>query len=348
MEASVPARDPERDAFYREISRSNLAPLWEVLHGLVTSEPVTPVQPAFWKYDDARPHIERAGRLISAAEAERRVLVLENPGLRGQSSITHSLYAGLQLILPGEVARAHRHAASALRFILEGEGAYTAVEGERTYMKPGDFVITPSWTFHDHGNTTDRPMVWLDGLDVPLVNLLDASFLERTDVESQAETRQPGDSLARFGAGLMPVDWKPKTRTSPVFTYPYERTRDALEIMKREQDWDACHGLKLKFINPASGDHAMPTIGTFMQLLPKAFATAPYRATDGTVYVCVEGHGATHVGDQIFTWGPRDIFVVPSWHRHFHHADEESVLFSFSDRPVQEKLDLWREDRGNH
>jgi gentisate 1,2-dioxygenase len=342
------ASHPDREAFYREISPANLAPLWEVLHGLVTPEPVTPVEPVLWRYDAVRPHIERAGRLISAAEAERRVLVLENPGLRGQSSITHSLYAGLQLILPGEIARAHRHAATALRFILEGDGAYTAVEGERVYMKYGDFIITPSWTWHDHGNTTDKPMVWLDGLDVPLVNMLDASFQERSEAESQEETRQPGASLARFGSGLMPVDWKPATRTSPVFTYPYERTREALDKMKRDQDWDTCHGLKLKFVNPASGDHAMPTIGTFMQLLPREFATAPYRATDSAVYVCVEGHGMTHIGDEFFTWGPRDIFVVPSWTRHFHHAEEESVLFSFSDRPVQEKLDLWREDRGNH
>ena len=344
----APTRTPEREAFYKEISADNLAPLWEVLHGLVTPEPVTPVLPALWHYDALRPHIERAGRLITAAEAERRVLVLENPGLRGQSQVTHSLYAGLQLILPGEVARAHRHAASALRFILEGSGAYTAVDGERTYMKPGDFVITPSWTFHDHGNTTDTPMVWLDGLDVPIVNLLDTSFLERSEADSQDETREPGDSLARYGSGLMPVDWKPKTRTSPVFTYPYERTRDALETMKHGQDWDPVHGLKLKFVNPANGDHAMPTIATFMQLLPKEFSTAPYRSTDSTIYVCVEGKGITHVGDQYFSWGPRDIFVVPSWHRHFHRADTESVLFSFSDRPVQEKLDLWREDRGNH
>ncbi len=348
MEGTTPARNPEREAFYQEISPSNLAPLWEVLHGLVTPEPVTPVLPALWKWAEVRPLIERAGKIITAAEAERCVLVLENPGLRGKSSITHSLFAGMQLILPGEVARAHRHAASALRFILEGHGAYTAVDGERTYMEPGDFVITPSWTFHDHGNTTNTPMVWLDGLDVPLVNLLDTSFQERTASETQEETRQPGDSMARFGAGLMPVDWKPKTRTSPVFTYPWEHTRGALETMKREQEWDPVHGLKLKFINPATGEHAMPTIGTFMQLLPKEFSTAPYRATDSTVYVCVEGKGMTHVGDQFFTWGPRDIFVVPSWYRHFHHADEESVLFSFSDRPVQEKLDLWREDRGNH
>jgi gentisate 1,2-dioxygenase len=183
---------------------------------------------------------------------------------------------------------------------------------------------------------------------VPLVNLLDTSFQERSAAETQDETRQPGDSLARFGAGLMPVDWKPRTRTSPVFTYPWEHTRAALETMKREQEWDPAHGLKLKFINPATGDHAMPTIGTFMQLLPAGFSGAPYRATDSTVYVCVEGKGMTHVGDQFFAWGPRDIFVVPSWHRHFHHAEAESVLFSFSDRPVQEKLDLWREDRGNH
>jgi gentisate 1,2-dioxygenase len=345
---SAPARTPEGDAFYRELSPANLAPLWEVLHGLVTPEPVTPVQPALWRYDEVRPFIATAGRIISAAEAERRVLVLENPGLRGQSCITHSLYAGLQLILPGEIARAHRHAASALRFVLEGSGAYTAVDGERTYMKPGDFVITPSWTFHDHGNTTDTPMVWLDGLDVPIVNLLDTSFLERAASETQTESRQPGDSLARFGAGMMPVDWKPATRTSPVFTYPYERTREALEVMRREQEWDPCHGLKLKFINPASGDHAMPTIATFMQLLPKEFATSSYRCTDSTIYVGVEGRGTTHIGDQVFSWGPRDIFVVPSWHRHFHHADADSVLFSFSDRPVQEKLDLWREDRGNH
>ncbi|MCL2428984.1 MAG: cupin domain-containing protein, partial [Alphaproteobacteria bacterium] len=247
MAGSVPAQTGEREAFYRDIAPGNLAPLWEVLHGLVTPEPVTPVQPALWKYREVRPFIERAGRLITAAEAERRVLVLENPGLRGRSSITHSLFAGMQLILPGEIARAHRHAASALRFILEGKGAYTAVDGERTYMQPGDFIITPSWTFHDHGNTTTTPMVWLDGLDVPLVNLLDTSFQERTAAESQEETRHPGDSMARFGAGLMPVDWKPKTRTSPVFTYPWEHTRAALETMKREQDWDACHGLKLKF-----------------------------------------------------------------------------------------------------
>ena len=338
----------QRQRYYERISGDNLTPLWEVLHGLVTPEPRTPVLPAIWRYDEIRPFVMESGALITAREAERRVLVLENPGLRGQSRITHSLYAGLQLILPGEVAPSHRHTQSALRFIVEGEGAYTAVDGEKTLMRPGDFVITPSWTWHDHGNESDRPMVWLDGLDIPIVGFLDASFAERLDEETQPLTRPEGDALARYGSGLLPVDHAVASRTSPVFNYPYARTREALETMRRAERWDPCHALKLKFVNPATGDFAMPPIGTFMQLLPKGFATAPYRSTDGTVFSVVEGTGRSRIGETVFEWRPRDTFVVPSWMRVVHEADEDAVLFSFSDRPVQQKLDLWREDRGNH
>jgi gentisate 1,2-dioxygenase len=342
---AAPARTPERTRFYDEIAPKNLAPLWEVLHALITREPATPCVPVIWHYDEVRPYLMRSGKLITAKEAERRVLVLENPTLKGQSAITHTLYAGLQLILPGEVAPAHRHSQSALRFVLEGQGAYTAVDGERTYMSPGDFVITPSWTWHDHGNDSDEPMVWLDGLDVPLVALLDAGFMEPGNAEQQMVTKPSGDSLARYGAGLLPVDWRPETRTSPIFNYPYARTREALQTMRKRGDWDACHGLKLRYVNPASGDFAMPTMATFMQLLPKGFAGAPYRSTDGTVFVCIEGSGETRIGGEVLAWRPRDVFMVPAWARHSHHANEDAVLFSFSDRVVQEKLGLWREER---
>ena len=342
---AAPARTPERTRFYDEIAPKNLAPLWEVLHGLITREPATPCVPVIWHYDEVRPYLMRSGKLITAKEAERRVLVLENPALRGQSAITHTLYAGLQLILPGEVAPAHRHSQSALRFVLEGQGAYTAVDGERTYMSPGDFVITPSWTWHDHGNDSSAPMVWLDGLDVPLVALLDAGFMEPGNAEQQMVRKPPGDSLARYGAGLLPVDWRPETRTSPIFNYPYARTREALETMRKRGDWDPCHGLKLRYVNPASGDFAMPTMATFMQLLPKGFAGAPYRSTDGTVFVCIEGSGETRIGGETLAWRPRDVFMVPAWARHSHRANEDAVLFSFSDRVVQEKLGLWREER---
>jgi len=344
---ATPAHTPERQAFYDELQPNHLAPLWDVLRALVTREPQTPCVPVIWHYESVRPSLMRAGSLITAKEAERRVLILENPALKGKASVTHSLFAGMQLIMPGEVAPAHRHSQSALRFVIEGKGAYTAVDGERTYMSPGDFIITPSWTWHDHGNDSDQPMVWLDGLDIPLVGLLDAGFMELGNAETQMVTKPAGDSLARYGSGLLPVDWRPTTRTSPVFNYPYARTRDALEQMMRQQDWDRCHGLKLRYVNPATGDYAMPTMATFMQLLPEGFAGASYRSTDGAVYVCVEGRGETRIGDKTLAWGPRDVFVVPSWAPHTHRAESESVLFSFSDRVVQEKLGLWREARGN-
>src|SRR5271168_3857299 len=269
------ARTPEREAFYERIAVSNLAPLWERLHGLVTAQPVTPCLPAIWHYRDVRPYLMESGGLISAEEATRRVLILENPGLKGQTSITHSLFAGLQLILPGEVAPAHRHTQSALRFIIEGKGAYTAVDGERTTMQPGDFVITPSWTWHDHGNETDEPMVRLDDLDIQLVKLLGASFAEGYPDDTQPVSRPQGDSFARFGHNLLPVDWKPEVKTSPVFNYPYARTREALDALGRNGAPDPYHGHKLRYVNPASGECAMPTIATFVQLLPNGFASQP-------------------------------------------------------------------------
>lgn len=335
-----------RANFYQRMGQYDLTPLWEVMRGLVVPEPQSPCVPALWRYDEIRPFVMEAGDLITAKEAERRVLVLENPGMRGHSCITRSLYAGLQLILPGEVAPSHRHTQSALRFVIEGSGAYTAVDGEKTLMAPGDFVITPQWTWHDHGNESHAPMVWLDGLDLPLVQLLDASFAEPYGADKQPLTRPSGDALARYGSGLLPVDYETRSVTSPVFNYPYVRTREALETMKRSETWDACHGLKMKYVNPVTGDYAMPTMAAFMQLMPKGFEGAPYRSTDGAVYVCVEGRGQTVVGEQTLQWGPRDIFVVPSWTLHHHAAQvDDAVLFSFSDRPVQQKLGLWREER---
>jgi gentisate 1,2-dioxygenase len=156
------------------------------------------------------------------------VLILENPGFSGGSRVTQSLYAGLQLILPGEIAHSHRHATSALRFVLEGEGAYTAVDGERVTMKPGDFILTPSWTYHDHGNPGSDPVVWLDGLDIPITNFFDTSFAERYPDKSQPVARLEGDALARYGSGMLPLEYKPPRPSAPMVAYPYARSRDAL------------------------------------------------------------------------------------------------------------------------
>ena len=347
--ASVPqpSISSARQDLYRRMDRNNLAPLWEVLHDLIPNEPATPCKPALWKYRDARPYLMEAGKLITAKEAIRRVLILENPGMRGESCITQSLYAGLQLILPGEIAPSHRHTQSALRFIVEGSGAYTAVDGERTTMHPGDFIITPSWTYHDHGNPGGEPVVWMDGLDIRIVQTFAAQFHEVFPEEVQPVSKSEGAATARFGSGLVPLGAAaPFGRTSPIFNYPYARSRESLAMLSRDQDPDRCHGWKMQFTNPLTGGHAMPTIAAFIQLLPKGFRSAPYRSTDGTVYSVAEGKGKVVIGNETYEFEPRDTFVVPSWMPLSLESTTESVLFSFSDRPPQEAMGLWKERRG--
>ena len=342
--ARTTTRD-ERRRYYDEISKAHLTPLWEVLHALVPTNPSTPCVPAHWRYADVRPHLMRASELISAEEAVRRVLILENPALRGQSCITQSLYAGLQLILPGEVAPSHRHTQSALRFIVEGRGAYTAVDGERTTMRRGDFIITPAWTWHDHGNLGDQPVVWLDGLDIPIVRFLDAGFAEKSAESSQEALLPEGDALARYGANMVPIDYAPKAADpTRVFVYPFERTRASLKAIAHGAP-DAHHGFKLRYVNPATGASPMPTIGAFAQALPAGFETRPLQSTDSTVHVCLEGGGEVRVGDTAWRFQENDVIVVPSWHALQWRADRDALLFSFSDRPVQQALGLWREQR---
>ncbi|MBC5768617.1 gentisate 1,2-dioxygenase [Ramlibacter albus] len=339
-----------RKQLYADMNPHNLTPLWEVLHALVPQKPNTPCVPAFWKYDEVRPFLMRAGEAITAEEAVRRVLILENPALRGQSAITQSLYAGLQLILPGEIAPSHRHTQSALRFIVEGSGAFTAVDGERTTMQPGDFIITPSWTWHDHGNDSDVPVVWLDGLDIPIIRFFDAGFAENDTRKSQTLSRPEGTSFARFGHNMAPVRHdSPYGATSPIFSYPYERSREALDQLETSAPIDPYDGVKLRYTNPLTGGWPMPTIGTFMQKLPAGFTGKPWRQTDGGIYSVVEGEGRVTVtrGDheQTFAFGPRDHFVIPSWHTARLQSERGCVLFSYSDRPVQQALGIHHEER---
>jgi len=336
-----------RQALYDRIAGLNLTPLWEVLDALVPRAPDCPCRPALWKYADVRPFLLESGTLISAEEAVRRVLILENPALPGQSCITQSLYAGLQLILPREIAPSHRHTQSALRFIVEGTGAFTAVDGERTTMHPGDFIITPSWTWHDHGDpASGEPVVWLDGLDIPLVRFLDAGFAENFPEPAQPIARAEGVAHARYAANMAPVDGgSPYGRTSPIFNYPYARSREALATLARDAAIDRCHGTKLRYANPASGGWPMPTMAAFLQLLPARLEGARHRSTDGTVYCVADGTGRARIGASVHAFGPHDVFVVPSWHWLAFDTDSECVLFSFSDRPVQDALGLLRGER---
>jgi gentisate 1,2-dioxygenase len=333
-----------REAFYERIAKKDMKPLWKEMANLVTKEPASRVAPVVWHFDDVKSLVMESGGLITAEEAERRVLILENPGLKGECRATNTLFAGVQMILPGEVAPAHRHVSGAIRFVLDGEGAYTAVDGEKAFMAPGDFVITANWAPHDHGNPSKKPMLWLDVLDLPTVNFYETSFAEHSDEKMQKTSRQDGDSLNFYGSGVLPDGTTAMNRT-PVINYTYARTRPILERMMKAGEIDKSHGARVRYANPVTGGPVLPTMGANLALLPKGFKGTPYRATDSTIFACAEGEGSTTVDGKVLEWGAQDIFVVPSWKRYHHNAAKDSVLFSISDRPAQEALGIWREGK---
>jgi len=324
-----------REDFYERIASDYLAPLWEVLKSIAPAAPTPQGKPHVWQWQQLRSHLIDAGGVVTAEEAERRVLVLENPAFPGQSRATSTLYAGVQLVLPGEIAPAHRHTQSALRFILESDGGYTAVDGERTTMHPGDFVITPSWTFHDHGNDTSAPVLWLDVLDLPLVSFLGAGFSQPHDSISQQTTRPEGDSLARFGHTMLPMNEAHRHGiTSPLFNYPYVRTRPALIALAGAEAPDRRWGYALRYSNPADGGWAIPTISSWIAYLPRGFRTTATRSTDGLIAAVVEGSGRVRVGDEILQFRAKDILAIPNWCWREFSADEDSIIFFCSDRVV--------------
>jgi gentisate 1,2-dioxygenase len=319
--ASAVVANPDRARFSKEIAALGMKPLWERVMRL---KPGTAAQAAIWRWQDTRPLLMRACELITAKEAERRVLMLENPALAGTTFITPTLYAGLQAILPNEIAPTHRHTPNALRFVMEGEGAYTAIDGERIAMRPGDFVVTPGWTWHDHGNSGAKPVVWLDGLDTAFANLFGAHFREDYPEETQAVPRPAG--------------------VSSVLSYPYERTRGLLEKLSKAGEPHPSHGWRLRYTDPATGREPFPTMAAFMQRLPKGFAGRSCRSTDGAVHCVVEGKGSVDIGATHLEFAPHDVFVVPSWEVYRFSAATDCMIFSYSDRAAQEALGFWREE----
>lgn len=342
--SDIVSSEADLQAYYGELAAQHIAPSW--IGGGVSVEPRTKAVPYVWHWSDLRPQAMRAAELVGTAQAERRVLRLQNPTL-GVSAASNTLVANIQIVMPGEIARAHRHSPSALRFIIEGHGAYTVVNGVRLPMEPGDLVLTPAWTWHDHANDTNGPMIWLDGLDTPLVRMLEAGFYEQYATESQAIDAGTDLSSTKYGAGGLRPAWEPasSTRYSPRWHYPLAQAREALERLAATEGGSPFDGIILEYTNPLTGGPVMPTIGCFIQMLRPGEHTQAHRQVCCTNYHVVEGSGYSIVGNQRLDWGDKDIFTVPTWtfHEHVNTSDKPAFLFSFTDMPVMKALDLYRE-----
>ncbi len=299
-----------------------------------------------WKSSLLEAMVRESGEVVPVGE-ERRALQLFNPGLEGRWATTNTMIAAVQLLLPGEVARAHRHTPTAIRFIMEGAGAYTAVDGERVYMEPGDLILTPSWAWHDHGNETDKPVVWMDGLDVPLVQALNAMFFQMYDVPQVPLSKPKNASVHLHGhVSLNPTWVKERPRSSPLLLYSWETTWQSLNAL-RDVDGDAHDGVALEYTHPQTGCSLLPTMACWIQMLRPDERTKAHRHTGSAVYYVVRGAGETIIDGRRFAWGRGDIIVLPSWALHEHanvSSRDAAVLFSIQDRPVLDALGLYREE----
>jgi gentisate 1,2-dioxygenase len=329
------------EEFYDEVNNIHGRALWQT--GGASKKPVT--VPYLWKYQDYRPLLFKAVEIVPIELAERRVLIMANPGILSDWQASSTLLANLQIIKPGEIAPSHRHAANALRLIVEGRGAYTAVDGEKSYMDPGDFVTTPNWTWHDHGNEGDKCVIWLDGLDIPLVQSLETNFFEIYP-DKQFPLSRPDDLSQRLhAAGSLKPTWvKHNSLHSPLLNYKFEATYAALKSMAQQSEGSPYDGVSVEYINPLTGGPAMATIASFASLLQPGQHTKAHRHTGGTVYHVIHGSGRSIIGGKSFEWDEKDTFVVPSWNYHEHLATTEAVLFSYSDSAMLQPLGLYREE----
>ena len=276
--------------------------------------------PALWKWAEVMELLGDAERAFPESQQARRSLIFQNPGLpRGT---THTINMGIQMIVPGEVAWAHRHSIAALRFIIEGDSELTTiVDGQHCVMEEGDLVLTPNWAWHDHHNHSSRRALWLDVLDVPLVLSLNQTFHQPAEGHDQPEA--------------------PTERQVPELRF---RRSDAEARLMASPVGDGL-GQVYEYVNPITGGPTLPTLMCSLIRLPAGFSGRTLRNTASSVWFVVRGAGVTEVGDTSLAWEDRDSFVIPNWapHRLLNRSkQEDAVLFSVSDRPAIEALGLFR------
>lgn len=313
---------------------------------LFTREPRPREQSIHWSWKDLQPLLERLGKEVNLeATGPRRTLRLQNPGL--EYGTTNTFWASIQVILPGEVATAHRHTASAMRFIMKGSGAWTTVEGECYPMNEGDLVLTPPWTWHDHEHKGSEPMIWLDILDISLMRMLQATFFDPYSEQVQTVDAVPDRSWREFGSGLMrpPGVMACPAGANPLLAYPFSMAQQALRAASGLTS-DPHDDVVLEYRNPLDGSSAMRTLAMQMQLLRPGFSGQRRRNTGSKLYYVVSGEGSSNVGEQRFEWAAGDFFTVApwTWHQHENRSSKKAMLWQVNDLPTLKLLGYFREE----
>ena len=344
------ADTPELVAYYTQLEKFETGALWTVANKIEPWQPKSASVPVIWRYEELKPYVLRSVDLVTPEKAGRRVIYLNNPGRRDVAAAVGWLYSGLQVMRPGELASAHAHSASALRFIMEGRGAFTIVDGHKMTLGANDFVLTPNGTWHEHGVSEDgTPCIWQDGLDIPLVNAFEAGFYMVHPQLNQAVTFPVDDNTATWAATALHPQGAAKwnKRYSPLFKYEWAPTYESLERLSRVTDGSPYDGVLMNYVNPISGGPVMPTMGASMQMLRPGEHTKAHRHTGSFLYQVAKGSGHSIVNGKRLDWKARDIFCVPSWAFHEHanaSKSDDACLFCFHDLPVINALGLYREE----
>ena len=342
-----PVLTPELEELYRDFESNLLVPLWTEIGDLMPLQPQSNAVAHTWRWNDLLPLAQRAGDLVPVGRGgERRAIALANPGLGGRPFATPTLWAAIQYLKPCEDAPVHRHTQNAFRFVIEGEGVWTVVDGDPVAMRRGDFLLTPGWQFHGHHNQSDTPMAWIDGLDIPFAHMTDSTFFEfgPTAVSDRGTPDRSRSERLWTHPGLRPVSSiSQPTTSSPIAAYRWEHTDRAL----RDQLSLEAEGFAgvvepghaaVRFTNPTNGGDVMPTIRAEFHRLSIGTRTATRREVGSSVYQVFDGGGQVKVGNRQWTVGHGDLFVVPSWQPLTVSTDEGLDLFRFSDTPIFESL----------
>ena len=330
----------KREAMYADMEAHRLQGLWQM-------ESKGPdVWPYLWQWETVRRVADASRELVDIPyPGERRAVALVNPGIPGAIGSTHVIFAAIQLVKPGEVARAHRHTSNALRFMIDGEAVSTNVEGTTVPMYPGDLVLTPNWQWHEHRNEGDRDAVWMDGLDSPFVFAMAAAVYEPYENGFLEEMSRQDDQL-RVGTAA-PEKHKMSDGRDLLLVYRWSAVEPLLQTLAADDTASLFDGVTIDYTNAADGAWTMPTMSCRMSMLRPGERTKAHRHTYSSVYHVHEGVGATVINGKRFVWADHDSFVVPpwAWHEHSNSSETEmAYLFSITDIPILDSFGLNREE----